>query len=126
MSTQSIQIQKNPTPTPGQPAIFSPGVVVANAGDNMTWHNADQRDHWPAPSASNPTGWLQFQIPPDSESRGDVALGANFISVNAATNANPVVFTLTGPAPATGAPVTLTYTAPKAPAPPAPAPPAPA
>jgi plastocyanin len=123
MSTKSIQIQKNPNPTPGQPAVFSPKVVVANAGDNMTWHNADQQDHWPAPSASNPTGWFPYQIPRGSESRGDLALGANFLNVTAATSADPVVFTLNGPAPATGAPVTITYKAPKAPAPPAPAPP---
>lgn len=123
MSTKSIQIQKNPHPTPSQPAMFSPSVVVANAGDNMTWHNADHQDHWPAPSASNPTGWIQFRIPSGSESRGDVALASNVVGVTAATNANPVVLTLNGPAPATGAPVTIAYKAPAAPAPPAPAPP---
>jgi plastocyanin len=124
MSTQSIQIRKNLNPTPSQPATFAPREVVASAGDNVTWHNADQEDHWPAPSASNPAGWLQFRIPPGSESRGDVALAGNSVVVTAATNANPVVLTLKGPAPATGAPVTITYATPKAPAPPAPAPPA--
>jgi len=48
MSTKSIQIQPNPHPTPTQPAVFAPAAVVANAGDNLTWYNADQRDHWPA------------------------------------------------------------------------------
>jgi plastocyanin len=117
MSTKSIQIQTNPTPTPSQPAVFSPRVVVANAGDNLTWHNADQQNHWPAPSASNPTGWVQFQIPPDGVSRGDVALARNLVTVTAATSANPVVLTVNGTAPASGTPVLITYTPPKPPAP---------
>lgn len=113
MSTLSIQIQKNPNPTPSQPAVFSPKAVVANAGDNLTWHNADNQNHWPAPTAAQPADWIQFQIPPNSESRGDVTLAPNSFSVTAATSANPVVLTFNGPAPATGAPVALTYTAPK-------------
>jgi hypothetical protein len=115
MSTISIQIQKNPNPTPKQPGVFAPKAVVANAGDNLTWHNADDQDHWPAPSAANPSGWVQFPIPPNSESRGDVALGKNVVNVTAATNANPVVLTLNGPAPATGTSVTIAYTAPNPP-----------
>jgi len=122
MSTQSIQIKKDPTPTPSQPAVFAPKTVVANAGDNLTWHNADAQPHWPAPSAANPTGWLQYQIPSGGNSRGDVALATNILNVTAATNANPVVLTLNGPAPPTGTEVTMTYTAPPDPAPPAPAP----
>ena len=101
--------------------MFAPKAVVANAGDNVTWHNADDQDHWPAPSASNPTGWIQFRIPPDSESRGDVALATNFVSVTAATNANPVVLTLNGPAPASGH-VSHDHLH-RTPTPPAPAPP---
>jgi hypothetical protein len=42
-----------------------------------------------------------------------VALATNSFSVTAATNANPVALTFSGPAPATGAPVALIYTAPK-------------
>lgn len=113
MSTLSIQIQKNPIPTPKQPAVFAPKAVVANAGDNLTWHNADTQDHWPAPSAAHPTDWIQYKIPPNGESRGDVTLAKNAVAVTAATNANPVVLTFSGPAPATGAPVALTYTAPQ-------------
>jgi hypothetical protein len=112
MSTQSIQIKKNPTPTPSQPAVFAPKTVVANAGDNLTWHNADGHPHWPAPSAANPSGWLQYQIPSGGNSRGDVALAANTLNVTAATNANPVVLTLNGPAPPTGTVVTMASTAP--------------
>lgn len=109
MSTFSIKIQKNPTPTPNQPAVFNPKAVVANAGDNLTWNNTDDQDHWPAPSAAHPTDWIQFKIPPKSESRGDVALATNAVGVTAATNANPVVLTFNGPAPASGSPVALTY-----------------
>ena len=115
MSTKSIQIQTNPNPTTSQPAVFAPRAVVANAGDNLTWHNADDQNHWPAPSSSNPTGWVQFQIPPGGVSRGDVALARSLANVDAATNANPVLLTLNGPAPATGAQVTITYAKPKTP-----------
>jgi plastocyanin len=114
MSTKSIQIQKNPSPSSGQPAVFSPKVLVANAGDNVTWYNADSQDHWPAPSAAHPADWIQYRIPPGSPSRGDVALATNAVGVTAATNANPIVLTFSGPAPATGSPVALTYKAPPA------------
>lgn len=63
MSTQVIKIKPNPTPTPTQPAVFVPKAASTNAGDTITWHNADTQPHWPAPSASNPTGWFQYQIP---------------------------------------------------------------
>jgi plastocyanin len=114
MSTKSIQIQTNPKPTLTQPAVFAPATVVANAGDNLTWHNADKQDHWPAPSpsASNPSGWVQFRIPPGSVSRGDLALAPNVLAVTGATNANPVVLTLDGAAPPSGTKVTMAYFAP--------------
>jgi hypothetical protein len=113
MSTKSIQIQPNPHSTPTQPAVFAPAAVVANAGDNLTWYNADQQAHWPAPSAADRAAWIQFQIPPGGSSRGDVALAKNAFAVTAATNASPVVLTFNGPAPATGATVSVTYGAPK-------------
>ena len=115
MSTKMIQIQANPHPTPTQPAMFVPASVVANVGDNLTWHNADKQDHWPAPSASNPTGFVQFRIPPDGTSRGDLALAANIVAVTGATNAAAVVLTLNGAAPPTGTKVTMTYFPPPAP-----------
>jgi plastocyanin len=110
MSTQQIQIKANQKPTHAQPGEFSPRAVTAQAGDNLTWFNQDNHDHWPAPSAAQKTGWLPYQIPPGSESRGDLALGPNAAYVAAATNANPVVFTTRGSAPATGVTVKLTYT----------------
>jgi len=115
MSTKSIQIQKNAKPTSKQPGEFAPKALVANAGDNVTWHNADDQDHWPAPNASNPSAWVQYKIPPGGESRGEVALAKNSFNVTAATNANPVVVTINGPVPASGTSVTLAYTAPNPP-----------
>jgi len=112
MSTNVIKIQPNPKPTPTQPAVFVPATVDANAGDNLTWHNADNQAHWPAPSKSNPTGFIQFQIPPGGSSRGDLALAANIVAVTAATNADPIVLTLNGPAPPSGTTITMAYTAP--------------
>ena len=76
MSTQTIEIKPNPTPTPSQPAVFSPQAAVANAGDTITWHNGDDEAHWPAPSASNPTGWFAYQIPAGATS-DTLALGPN-------------------------------------------------
>ena len=63
MSTQVIQIKPNPTPTPTQPAVFAPKIATANAYDTITWHNGDTQPHHPAPSASNPNGWFDYQIP---------------------------------------------------------------
>jgi plastocyanin len=74
MSTQTIQINPNPNPTPSQPAVFA--AATANAGDTVNWHNADAQPHWPAPSASNKTGWFSFQIPAGATS-DTLALGPN-------------------------------------------------
>jgi plastocyanin len=121
MSSQQITIQPNACPSPAQPAAFNPQTVTAFAGDNLTWVNNDKHDHWPAPSADNKTGWFQYQIPPDSSSRGDLALGPNSVSVTAASNATQAVLTVTGSAPQSSVTVKLTYAAPK----PAPNPPSP-
>jgi plastocyanin len=121
MSTQQIQIKANKSPTPAKPGAFSPQAVTANAGDNLTWVNNDSHAHWPAPSASDKTGWIEFQIPPGSESRGDLALSANIITVTGATNAVQTVFATSGAPPATGITVRLNYAPPK----PAPNPPSP-
>jgi len=63
MSTQMIQINPNPTPTQSQPAVFAPKVATVYAYDTITWHNADTQAHQPAPSAANPKGWFDYQIP---------------------------------------------------------------
>lgn len=121
MSTQSIAIKTNPVATADQPAIFAPRNVVAFAGDNLTWHNDDSQNHWPAPGVGDRTGFFQYQIPPGSESRGDLALGPYSVQVLSATNAPAVVLTLNGSAPASGTTITLAYAAP-APAPAQPSP----
>jgi plastocyanin len=112
MSTQQIQIQPNTPPTPSQPGKFVPGAVTAYAGDNLTWFNGDGQAHWPTPNAASKTAWFRTQIAPGETSDGQVALGPNQVIVIEATNANPVVFTVQGPAPATGAMVTLFFAAP--------------
>jgi plastocyanin len=112
MSTQQIQIQRNTTPTPSQPAKFVPAAVTAYAGDDLTWFNGDGEAHWPTPNAATKRAWFRTEISPGETSDGQVALGPNQVIVIKATNANPVVFTVQGPAPATGAMVTLFFAAP--------------
>ena len=99
MSTLQVKISRNSSPTPAQPAVFSPQALTANAGDNVTWFNGDKQAHWPAPTAANPTEWFAFQIPAGSESRGDLALGPNPVAVTSATNGAVTVFTTQSPAP---------------------------
>jgi plastocyanin len=53
----------------GNPATFDPDSQTAVVNDSVFWFNADPKNaHWPAPSAAQKTAWLDFQIPPDSES----------------------------------------------------------
>jgi len=52
----------------GKPAVFDPNPQIAYPNDSVFWYNGDKIAHWPAPSAANPKGWLDFQIPPNSES----------------------------------------------------------
>jgi hypothetical protein len=54
---------------PGKPATFSPTPITVYVNDSVFWFNDDQTEaHWPAPSASNPKGFMPYQIPPDSSS----------------------------------------------------------
>src|SRR5215216_2908217 len=71
MSTQMIQITPNPTPTPGQPAVFDPQAAVASPYDTITWHNGDEQAHYPAPiinGSVQENGWFDYQIPPGGTS----------------------------------------------------------
>lgn len=53
----------------GTPAVFDPNPITVQVNDSVFWYNADQNEaHWPAPSAANPNGWLDYQIAPDGES----------------------------------------------------------
>jgi len=63
MSTQTIEIITNPTPSPSQPGFFDPQEAVTYAYDTLTWHNGDTQPHHPAPDAATPNGWFEYQIP---------------------------------------------------------------
>ena len=70
MSIYKIQIK------PGTPAVFDPNSQIVYVNDNVFWFNSDPNNaHWPAPSAANPTGFLAYQIPPNTSSN-QVAFGA--------------------------------------------------
>jgi plastocyanin len=59
MSIFKIQIK------PGNPATFDPKTQTAQVNDSIYWANGDQTQaHWPAPSASNPKGYMDYQIAP--------------------------------------------------------------
>lgn len=62
MSIFEIQIKA------GTPAVFDPNPLTAYPNDSVYWSNCDKVAHWPAPSAADPTGWLDYQIAPNSES----------------------------------------------------------
>jgi plastocyanin len=52
----------------GTPAAFDPDPLTVTVNDSVFWYNGDKVAHWPAPSAANPTGWLDYQIAPDGVS----------------------------------------------------------
>jgi plastocyanin len=52
----------------GTPAAFDPNPLKVNVNDSASWSNDDKVAHWPAPSAANPKGWLDYQIAPGGES----------------------------------------------------------
>lgn len=62
MSIFKIQIKA------GTPAVFDPNPLTVHVNDSVYWYNGDQKAHWPAPSAANPKGWLDYQIAADGES----------------------------------------------------------
>lgn len=70
----------------GKPVTFDPNPQTVYVNDSVFWFNSDPTQaHWPAPSVSNPTGFLQFQITPNSPST-QVAFGTpktiSYICVN--------------------------------------------
>ena len=63
MSIFRIQIRA------GQPAVFDPNPQTAYVNDSVFWFNGDPNEaHWPAPSASNPKGFIEYQVPPNTQS----------------------------------------------------------
>ena len=82
MSIFRIQIK------PGYKATFDPSPLTAFENDSVFWFNADPENaHWPAPSKSDPTGFIPYQIPPNNSSTS-VAFGTatkdpiNYICIN--------------------------------------------
>lgn len=70
----------------GPPAKFNPNPQTVFVNDNVYWFNADQTQaHWPAPSKADPTGFIDYQIPPNSQS-SQVGFGAvgtiNYVCIN--------------------------------------------
>ena len=53
----------------GYPAAFDPTPLTVYVNDSVFWYNADPNNaHWPAPSAANPTGYMQYQVTPNASS----------------------------------------------------------
>lgn len=52
----------------GTPATFNPKSQTVFVNDTVFWFNSDTQAHWPAPSPTNKTGFLQYQIAPNSSS----------------------------------------------------------
>jgi plastocyanin len=53
----------------GNPAVFAPNPLTVYVNDSVFWFNGDPKNaHWPAPSASDPTGFMAHQIAPNSQS----------------------------------------------------------
>jgi plastocyanin len=54
---------------PGHPAVFNPSTLTVHVNDSVAWRNNDPNlQHHPAPSANDPTAWLDFPIAPNSTS----------------------------------------------------------
>jgi plastocyanin len=61
---------------PGTPAVFDPNPLKICVNDSVFWFNSDPNEaHWPAPSAADPTGFIAYQIPPNTPS-SQVSFGA--------------------------------------------------
>jgi len=81
MSIFKIQI------TAGNPAVFDPNPLTVYVNDSVYWFNNDPKEaHWPAPSASDPEGFMQYQVTPDASSNqvsfGTVNQSISYVCVN--------------------------------------------
>jgi plastocyanin len=53
----------------GTPAVFDPNPQTVFVNDSVFWFNNDPNNpHWPAPSATDPQGFLEYQVTPDASS----------------------------------------------------------
>jgi len=63
MSIFRIQIKA------GTPAVYDPNPQTVYVNDSVFWFNGDPNEaHWPAPSASDQQGFIEYQIPPNTQS----------------------------------------------------------
>ncbi len=63
MSIFKIQIKA------GNPAVYDPTPQTVYVNDSVFWFNNDPKEaHWPAPSTTNPKGFLQYQVTPNASS----------------------------------------------------------
>ena len=63
MSSFKIQINA------GTPATFDPSPQPVYVNDSVYWYNSDPTNaHWPAPSVGDKTGFIPYQVPPNTSS----------------------------------------------------------
>ena len=70
----------------GSPAKYDPSPQIVFVNDSAFWFNADPTQaHWPAPSAADPKGFIDFEIPPNTQS-SQISFGSvqtiNYICIN--------------------------------------------
>jgi len=53
----------------GNPATNKPDPQTVHVNDSVYWFNSDPKEpHWPAPSSTNPKGFMQYQVTPNASS----------------------------------------------------------
>ena len=53
----------------GTPAKFDPTPQTVYVNDSVYWYNSDPTNaHWPAPSVGDKTGFIPYQVPPNTSS----------------------------------------------------------
>lgn len=53
----------------GSPATYNPNPQTVYVNDSVYWFNSDPKEaHWPAPSAADPKGFMQYQVTPNASS----------------------------------------------------------
>jgi len=53
----------------GNPAQFDRSPLTVYVNDSVYWYNSDPTNaHWPAPSAADKTGFIPYQVPPNTSS----------------------------------------------------------
>ena len=60
----------------GPQAQFVPAAQPIGVGDTITWRNNTDDSHWPAPSAADKQGWMNYEILAGGTSFQAVTFGA--------------------------------------------------